>query len=131
MGFKNEYWRLRTLRNSIEDKKDLVAELLAVAESTTKPLNPNEGGKGVSKGDRVETIMAKVMDLENEIADAEVDIEAMNCQFVFKVAGLGKTKQRQLVVERYCRERSLVETAQIMGVSKRYVCQSLKNLEKF
>ena len=130
MGFKDEYWELRTFRNSIESKKDLVTELLTVAESTTKPLNPNEGGKGAKKGDRIEAIMAKVMDLEKEIADAEMDYEAMNCQFVFKASKLSKASQKTLVIERYLRNRSLAETAEIMGVSKQYVCQSLKNLEK-
>lgn len=130
MGFKDDYWELRNLRNSIERQKDEVCELLAAAESTTKPLNPNEGGKGASKGDRVEAIMAKVMDLESEIAEAESCYEMLNCQFVFKMAVMEKPKQKQLAVERYLRERSLHETAHILGVSKRYVCQSLKNFEK-
>ena len=130
MGYKNEYWELRALRNSIENRKDMVLELLALAESTTKPLNPNEGGKGASKGDRIESIMAKVMDLEKEIADAENDYEALNCQFVFKAAKIGKQKHKQLVIERFLRNRSLTETADILGVSRQYVCQTLKNLEK-
>jgi len=130
MGFKNEYWALRNMKNSIEDKKDTITELLTAAASTTKPLTPNEGGKGASKGDRIESIMAKVIDLENEIADAENEYEFMNCQFIFKTAKIEKEKHKRLVIERYCRERSLSETATILGVSRQYVCQSLKNLEK-
>ena len=131
MGFKSEYWELRTLRNTIENKKDMVAELLTAAESTTKALDPNEGGKGTNKkGDRIEALVAKIIDLEREIADTEVDFEAMNCQFVFKMAQMDKPKHKQLAVERYLRERSLAETADILGVSKRYVCQTLKNFEK-
>lgn len=130
MGYKNDYWQIRTLKNSIESRKDKVLELLVAAESTTKPLNPNEGGKGASKGDRIEAIMAKVMDLEKEIADAENDYESLNCQFVFKLAKVDKPKQKQLLIERYLRHRSLAETADILGVSKQYVCQTLKNFEK-
>lgn len=130
MGFKNDYWELRNLRNSIERRKDEVCELLAAAESTTKPLNPIEGGKGASKGDRIEAIMAKVMDLESEIAEAESAYEFMNYQFVFKMTVMEKPKQKQLAIERYLRERSLHETALVLGVSKQYVCRSLKNFEK-
>jgi len=129
MGIKSDWYLLDDNEKAIQSLKERIEVLLAAATRTTRGFESNGSRKIGGTKDKNADIVIKIMELEDELAELGYEKHVKSVWLKLHIAQVERDK-RKVFIDRYLKGMSLNETARANGITKKTVCQILKNFEK-
>lgn len=129
MGIKSDWYLLDDDEKAIQSLRERIENLLTIATRTTRGYESNGSRKIGGTKDKNADIVIKIMELEDELAELSHSKRVKSVWMKLQISRIQKDK-RKVFIDRYLRNMSLTETAKANGITKKTVCQTLKNFEK-
>ena len=129
MGIKSDWYLLDDDEKAIQSLRERIENLLTIATRTTRGYESNGSRKIGGTKDKNADIVIKIMELEDELAELNHSKRVKSVWMKLQISRIQKDK-RKVFIDRYLRNMSLMETAKANGITKKTVCQTLKNFEK-